>query len=443
MAPNQALSFLALFLTVAGIFWFGCLKKPERLLPAAMLLGPLFLPPWRSIPLPGWALEKVSAISMPAICLLTMIPARRWREMRLFLPDIFLLLFVAWNVVACASNLSAYSGVYRGIHLLMHMVVPWLVGKLCLNSEEDLRALVGTIWWVPIFYCAAAVLEAIKGPTFSAIIYGESGPLMPRGFLFRPPVFTLHSLEMGNFIGLLALLLGASLYSKFLDDDRALRDRARLGFVAAIVCVGITQSRGPITALGLGVFVVLFLRHVNLLYSALASGGVALFFWMMSPYGSGHAVGSMVASGGDQLAVNLFFRFQQIDIFKTMMDGKELLGWGESWPRTQSIKTIDGQLLLITLGTGYVGAILISLHWVTAGYWAARGSHARSHVWHWLGAGFAGMLAFLTFSAWGDSFIRSQHFLLIGAIPAALARLKLAEARELDGDVKEARWQFG
>lgn len=443
MAPNQALSFVALLATLVVVFWGGCMKKPDRLLPAAMLLAPLFLPPWRTIPLPGWELEKVSSVSMPALFLLPLISGRRWRELRFYLPDLFLVLFLFWSVTACAYNLSAYSGVYRGMWLMMQMIVPWIVGRLCLTTSEDLRALVAKIWWVPIFYCAAAWIEAIKGPTFAAVIYGESGPQMPRGLFYRPPVFTLHSLELGNFVGLIALLLGGALKAGFLDDDPVLRGRVRLGFWSAILCVGVTLSRGPLTALALGVLVPVFLRHVALLYSTLAAAGIALFFWMMSPYGSGVEVGALVAGGDSQLAVNLFYRFQQIDIFKVMMNGYEYFGWGESWPRTAAIKVIDGQLLLTTLGTGYVGAALISLHWITACWFTARRTQERSHPWHWIGAGFAGMLGFLTFSAWGDSFIRSQHFMLIGALPAALGRLRHAERSELDGDVQTAILRYG
>ena len=316
VAPNQALSFVALLLTLVVVFWGGCMKNPNRLLPAAVLLAPLFLPPWRAIPLPGWELEKVSAVSMPALFLLPLISGRRWRELRFYLPDLFLLLFLGWSVTACAFNLTAYSGLYRGVWLMMQMIVPWLVGRLCLTRSEDLRALVATIWWVPVVYCAMAWTEALKGPTFAAVIYGESGPQMPRGLLFRPPVFTLHSLEMGNFIGLFALLLGGALKCGFLADDPVLQRRVRLGFWSAILCVGVTLSRGPLTALALGVVIPIFVRNLALLYTTLAAGGITLFFWMMSPYGSGIEVGALVAGGDSQLAVNLFYRFQQIDIFK-------------------------------------------------------------------------------------------------------------------------------
>src|SRR5262249_8056762 len=154
----------------------------------------------------------------------------------------------------------------------------------------------------------------------------------------------------------------------------------------------------------------LLLRRTALLNAALGALGVGLFYWMMSPQGSGLEVGMLVASGSTKLAENLLFRFQQIDIFKPLMADHALLGWGETWPRLASIKIIEGQLLLAALGTGYVGSALIAAYWITACFAVGRGTHQRTSHWHWIGAGAAGILGFLTFSAWGDSFLRSQHF---------------------------------
>ena len=223
---------------------------------------------------------------------------------------------------------------------------------------------------------------------------------------------------MGHTFSLLAVCLVAI---------RAAGARARqlagryldLGIVAAVAGTMLSLSRGPITGMLLGIFAQKLFRRTGWIGVLIGISGVIFFFLMLSPLVNPVFVG-LSLTGNSETGATLFYRFLQIEAYKPMVEAAPIFGYGESWDRTGPIKIIDGELLLTVLGFGVPGGIMLSALWLHGTWRLGQRSATRRRVQDHLAIRIAPLMGWLIFGAWGDAFIRTPHYLLMGALLGSL-----------------------
>ncbi|HHI68961.1 MAG TPA: hypothetical protein ENJ97_06515, partial [Planctomycetes bacterium] len=275
---------LILLLFMALTFLGGLVWGPEKVIPRAFVLALFFLPPGITLLIPGPipALDKMGAVSFPALLLL-LGSGRQVVRLRWNLCDTLGALFVLSLVF---SSLVAGKGVYatgsRLVSLLVQYFVPYLAGRIWLGEEEDLED------WLPFFLALAAfyvlpmAAEFFRGPFLARVVYGlPQGPTQGRFGFFRPRVFFYTPLFLGAVMTLifgLSLAWRSRLRERGEDEASWLPLQIPLFFLAVLMSL----SRGPIlgTAIMLGFFY-LFRERDWIPSSLLGLAGVALFLWMV------------------------------------------------------------------------------------------------------------------------------------------------------------------
>lgn len=418
---------LVLFLTFGATLWGGFVVGPRRVVPFLVFLGPLFLPAYATYKIPGLPdLERVTAVTIPAVLLLIFSPRECWQRLRFGFPDLVLAVYVAWCVLCVQLNQGGWAAMAMTVALFLRLIMPWMVGRLYLQEERDLLLLVKAVIPILVVYLGLMLYEARFYPQFQAMLYGEHVLGLGRAGVYRPIVFTQGALELGHMMCMLAMIMVGLWRSR--SPGRQRISSLDLGVVFSILAVFACLSRGPITALLMGLIIPLWMKRTALVSCVVGVGGVLFFFWMLSPSGQALLVGSAVADQNTVSGMSVFFRFLQIEQFKPMVEASPIFGYGESWDRSGPIKIIDGILLLVTLGSGYPGAILLSSFWLSCIWIIGRRAARRENMFEMIGTHFAPVLGFLVFSAWGDSFLRAPHYVLMGSLVGILSGSRVTES---------------
>ena len=415
-------ALLVLFLTFGATLWGGFVAGPRRLVPFLVFLGPLFLPAYATFPIPGLPdIERVTAVTIPAALLLLFSPRECWQRFRAGVPDLLMLVFVTWSVICVGVNQGPWAATSMTARQFLVFVMPWMVGRLYVQEERDLVVLVKAVIPMLVIYLGLMLFEARFYPQFQGMVYGEHVLGLNRGGLFRPIVFTQGALELGHMMCMLAMIMVGLWRTQ--GPVRRRVSTLDVGVVFSILCTLACLSRGPITALLMGLFIPLLVRRPALVSCLIGTAGVLFYFWMLGPSGQALLVGAALTDEGDtDPGMSLFFRFLQIEHFKPMVEASPIFGYGESWERTGVIKIIDGVLLLVTLGFGYPGAVLLSVFWLSCIWIIGRRAPRPDNVFEMIGVHIAPVLGFLVFSAWGDSFLRAPHYVLMGSLVGILGK---------------------
>lgn len=413
------LGILVLFLVFAATLWGGVIVGPDRLVPFLIFTSTLLLPAV-SYDLPSLPdIDKITAVTMPTMLLFLMTSRERWSLYRSAWPDLFLYLFVAWATMSVLINQGAYPALSRLVLLSATLVVPYVAGRLYLSTTDDLTILVRAVAPIVVVYLGIMAVEARTGPILGPMLFGVWQDAYSRAGIYRPVGLAYGSLELGHYMVLVAIVF-AGTHRGRTGLDLSTPRLLGWGTGAAILGALMSVSRGPITGLALGFLPPMVLRNTRGLGVILGLIGIGVYLWMLSPNGSGMAIaealGSPATSEIGSAQQTLAYRFMQIDAFKPLVEQKPLFGHGESWTRTGDILIIDGILLIYTLGYGYVGMLLMCAFWLATilfmGRSAVRGNSPFAHIGHML----APVIGWLTFSAWGDSFLRQPHLLIMGAV---------------------------
>ncbi len=416
-------ALITLGLVFLVCLWGGLVLGPDRLIPFLLFCGTLLLPPnvvWNLPALPD--LDRRTAVTLPALFLLLTTSRQRWAAYRTAWPDAFLYAFVAWGVFCVFLLQGTWPALARFMVMLVSLVVPYVAGRLYLHSHDDLQAFIKATIPLFILYLGLILIETRMGPVFRPSLYGVWTVTDMRGGLYRPTVFASDTLELGHHMGLAAIL--------FLGTWRGWRGQGQplprfllpAALATAAGCL-LTLSRGPITGLALALLGPVLLRNTRWLGVALGLAGFALFVWMMSPLGSGAQAAHYLGATNDDIGSTgqtLNYRFLQIDHFKSMVHSTPWVGFGENYQRPGPIKVIDGILLLHTLAYGFPGAVLIVSFWLAVAWYVGRAAFAGNTPFAYIGAYLAPIIGWLTFSAWGDSFLRQPHLMLMSAVVGAM-----------------------
>jgi hypothetical protein len=419
-----ALGITYLVLVFAATLWGGLVLGPTRLVPFLIFAQTMIMPAGVTLQLPGVPdLDKVTAITLPALLLLVVTKRERWLAYRGAWPDLFLYLFVIWAFFSVLLNNGPYAALSRLLLLMVNMVVPYLAGRLYLRTSEDLFVFVKALLPIVLVHGLFMVLETRLSPFVNNVLFNVWQPAHWRMGFCRPAVLSHGSLELGHYMVLLTVLL--------LGAQRGWRGLAQpiprlmpFGILAAFAGTVMSISRGPNMGLALALFTPLFLRNTRWLGLAMAIAGLAFFVWMLGPTITGAEVATMLAgeaaSTEGTYSQTVGYRFLQIDAFESMVNEKPLLGWGESFERTGEILIIDGVLLMHTLCYGYPGAVLIIAFWGGVAFFIGRATVRGNTPFAFIGQMLAPVIGWLAFSSWGDSFLRETHLLLMSAVVGAL-----------------------
>ena len=441
---NAGLTVPVLFLTLGFTLWGGLVLGPRRVVPFLLLFGPLFLPAYGVIDLPGLPrLDRITAVTIPALVLVLATPRDCWRRFRFVWPDLLLLLYLTWTVVCTAMNQGSYAAQAMGLKNTLHLLVPYMAGRLYLQTTGDLLALMRVLVPFVLVYFALMLFEARMYPRFQLWLYGEDVAGLARYGLFRPIVFTQNALELGHFMALFAVLMIA-VHRSGPDNRHACGRLLTFGILAACCGVLLTLSRGPLVGLLAGALLPLWFRRTGWVACGIALSGVGLFAWLLSPAGSGFLLDLVRTQAGSETDQTLLYRFMQVEAFKPLVEASPIFGHGEDWERTE-MKIIDGELLLNVLGYGYPGAILLCLFWLSAAWMLGQRGFSRRHAFHYVGLHLAPVVGWLVFTSWGDSFMRTPHYLLLGGALGALASRRSAEVAETEAanPSREVQLRYG
>ena len=425
---SSTFTTVVLFLTLGFTLWGGFVMGPRRIVPALLLLGPLFLPAFALVNLPGVPpLDRLTAVTAPALLLFFFSSRECWRRFRFTWPDVLLLTYVVWTIICVTVNQGGYAATSMAISQVLTIAVPYFAGRLYLQRVHDVLHLVRLIVPFVLVYFVLMAFEARMYPRFQSWVYGEDVTGLYRLGIYRPIVFAQNQLELGHMMVLLTLLM--------VGVHRAggkIRKHAGRHLEIAILagCVGVLMSlsRGPIITLGMVLLVPVFFKRQGLLACALGVSGVAFFAWMLRPGVSSILAGLAMVDADSEAGQTLFFRFLQIESWKPLVEQSPIFGYGESWARPE-YEIIDGELLLTVLGYGYPGVALLSMFWLSIAWVIGQRTFPRKHLFQHVGAAMAPVLGWMIFSAWGDSFMRAPHYLVVGGLLGVLAGVR-REAEE-------------
>lgn len=413
------LGILYLILVFATTLWGGMVVGPNRIVPFLIFVQTMLLPSGVVWTLPGVPdLDKVTAVTLPSIVLIAVTGRDRWRQYRTAWPDVLLYLFVIWAFFSVLLNNGLYSAVSRLLQLAVAMLVPYIAGRLYLRTSEDLFVFVKAIAPLVIVYAVLMAVEARVAPFFSESLFGVWAPAFSRLGLYRPVMLASGALELGHYMTLTTvLLIGAG--RGWRGRDEPVPRLLSIATWAAGLAACLSLSRGPVLGLLLALVPPIFLRNTRWLGAAFGILGLAFFLWMLTPEVTGAQLAGMLGNDVNEegsYSQTIGYRFLQIDAFEPLVRQQPILGWGESFSRTGEIQIIDGILLIYTLFYGYPGACLIMAFWTAVAFYIGRAAFRGNSPFAHIGQMLAPVIGWLAFSAWGDSFLREPHLLVMSAV---------------------------
>ncbi len=404
----------------AATLWGGLILGPNRLVPFLIFAQTMLLPAGVVLELPGVPdLDKITAVTLPALLLLFVTKRDRWSEYRGAWPDTFLYLFVIWAFFSVLLNNGPYAAVSRLLFLGVSLVVPYVAGRLYLRTSEDLLLFVKAIVPIVLVHLVLMFAEARLSTFVNSTLFNVWQPSHWRLGFCRPVVLASGSLELGHYMVLLTILFAGAIRG-WRGRDQQVPRALPVGFLAALIGTLMSVSRGPNMGLALAFLTPLVLRNTRWVGVILALAGLLFFVWMMGPNVSGAEVATYLAGDAANTegtySQTVGYRFLQLDAFKPLVNERPWIGWGESFERTGDILIIDGVLLLHTLCYGYPGAVLIIAFWASVAYYIGRAAFRGNSPYAHMGQLLAPVIGWLAFSAWGDSFLREPHLLIMSAV---------------------------
>lgn len=280
---------LALWLWHGVAIALACWLRVPRGIVAGCIAAWLFLP-FGGMSLAGPIdLNKITVTSLSMLLALVLVEPRRLMALRPCIADLPVALLCASSFLSSLDNgLGAYDGVASALTRFYAWGVPWLVGRACFTSVEDLRALAIGVVLGGLAYIPLCLYEIRMSPQLHRMVYGffpHAEFAQTRRFGgFRPNVFMQHGLAVGVWMA------GAALTGCWLW--RTGRVRRLMGVpMAAVVPV---QAVVAVLCKSAGAVVLMLGGAGVLMASAAARSRVALIIVATAP---GLYVGYRIAGG--------------------------------------------------------------------------------------------------------------------------------------------------
>lgn len=203
------------------IAWVPCSLLLFATMPArraalsVLTLGWLFLPNLE-IPLSGIPdFDKPGAVSYALLLGVVIFDAKRLATLRPRLCDVAVLAWIlAGPVASLTNNLGTHDALAQVWQRAFFWGVPYLVGRLYLNSPEGVRDFFWAMFFSGLLYIPFAAWEIRMSPQLHRIVYGQAQHFFAqtmRGGGWRPMVFMRHGLELSLYLAM-ATVAGFTLW---------------------------------------------------------------------------------------------------------------------------------------------------------------------------------------------------------------------------------------
>lgn len=426
-----------------GVLWADhTLMQPPGLVALLLALLAVLLLPRRyailpllliAVALPG--AQRIAVFSLDftfirIIILATLSAAAlrgHFRGLRLGMPDVLLILWMCWGLIAYGLLTNSWHGVVTSAGGAVDSVGAYLIGRLYIRSLEDLRRLLVWLGIISLPMLVLFLLERITGYNFFSVFGGVPEEIIVRNGRLRVQGPFAHPIMAGVFWASLLPCLGALWMAKV---------GSRTFLTIAILCMGLlvinTASSTPVMAVLCGMFgMSLFVlrRYMRWICGGALLCLIGLHLSMQSPVW--HLISRIDLSNGStgwhrynliQQAINHFDEWWQIGTTSTAH-----WGWGLQDITNQYIyEGVNGGLLQMLLFVGFLGSIFLRL-----GSALRRGGN-RAEQWLLWGSGvalFTHCVSFLAVAYFGQ--MVNLFYLFAGGVVGvtSLAAYRRAPAR--------------
>ncbi|WP_435022680.1 hypothetical protein TA3x_005766 (plasmid) [Tundrisphaera sp. TA3] len=328
------LAYAVFFAWVPTILFFFSILPPHRALILSYIVGWLYLP-MLYFQLPGIPdLEKASITTGGVFLGILIFDLKTVLAFRFRWYDLPAIGFCVAPILSVLSNgISFNEGLSFFEREMTWWGMPYLLGRMYLNSTENLRdyaigIVVGGLSYVPL-----CLYEIRFSPMLNVFVYGFYTPGW-EGFRFggyRPRVFLSNGLECGMWMAVVSLVA----YRCWARGSIRTLGNWPFG-LAVVILLGITilcKATGAIFLLIVGLIIlwavrvtrspipIMILVAIPYLYSATRSTGI----W------SGRGLTEAIAANfSEDRAISLQYRFDCEDRFIEKANRKWLFGWGPS-----------------------------------------------------------------------------------------------------------------
>ncbi len=362
------IALVAFVPAVAGLFaWLG----PRRGVVVSLLAGWMLLPSYDSWFKAPFLTSK--AMFVPVVVLVTSLAfdARSWLRLR---PRLLDLPMALWCLEPFVTSLVNGLGAYDGAHAVFHTTsvwgVPYLLGRIYLDSPRALSDLAKALVVAALAYVPLCLWEVRMSPNLHLSVYG----FHPMDFLqairfggYRPNVFMSHGLMLGMVMASATLVA----YWEWRTRARTLLGGIPYGWVVAVLVVMtlLVKATGAILLLALGMAVLEGTRRIRAPWLLLALILVPPAYSAARIAGwTGDDLVTLSSSWIDpERADSLKYRMDHEDALIEKAMQRPGLGWGR-WGRSRifdedgrDVSVTDG-MWIITLGvSGLVGLAALIL----------------------------------------------------------------------------------
>lgn len=376
-----------------GLLLFAALPARRAAL-AVLSLGWLFLP-ILEIPLPGIPdFDKPAAVSYSLLLGVLIFDAKRLTTLRVRLCDVAMLAWIlAGPLASLANQLGTHDALAQIWQRSFNWGVPYLIGRLYLNSPAGVRDFLWTLFLSGLLYAPFALWEIRMSPQLHRIVYGEAQHFFAqtmRGGGWRPMVFMRHGLELSLYMAM-AAFAGVTLWrhgrvKKVAGIPSGLLVTALVGTVVLCKSTGAT---------------LLLLLSIGLSWGALGlwtrralMAGIPAFLTarIASPGSLEGALVDTAALLSPDRASSLAYRFANEQLLMDNVLQNLLIGSGswtflnatDSWTGQVQTAVPDSLWIIAIATTGLVGLVSLQLFtWLPA----ARAVTSRSSAPELVGAG--------------------------------------------------------
>ncbi|MEO0013698.1 MAG: hypothetical protein RLZZ535_2087 [Cyanobacteriota bacterium] len=213
--------------------------------------------------------------------------------------------------------------------------MPYLLGRLYLNSLDGLRQLAIGIFAGGLAYIPFTMIEGFRGPILHQMVYGvnafeDCGQARRMGG-WRPVVFMQHGLMVGLWM-MTAALIGFWLWQtgalkKF--QGRSMKTLVIIIIIAFFLC----RSTGAYSLFAMSLIVLFCAKQFKTSLPLLFIIGYIIFYLYLAASGqfsSAEVISFISQLFGEERAGSLGFRFQNEEMLGDKARQRFLFGWGDS-----------------------------------------------------------------------------------------------------------------
>ncbi|AMV36543.1 tetratricopeptide repeat protein [Planctomyces sp. SH-PL62] len=348
---------MAILVPIALIGWIPVSLILFTILPRRVAVVTMLLGAWLFLPASGIKLgglpdyTKTGAVSYGGLLASLIFTPERFQRLRWSIVDLGALLYCSAGFLASVANgLGPYDGLSSAFGTVVTWGIPYLLGRLHLDSAADFRALLVAMVVGAVIYIPLCCLEMVIGPILASKVYSLTFWDDVRLGGYRPRVFLYKGLELGLWMSF------ASLTGIWLWRCGSLRRLFGLPFGAVVlpalvVTTILCRASGAILLLGVGVLVLwLSSRLGRRLPMILLIATTFLYIGVrVSDSWDYQGLITFLAKNFDpKRAQSLEFRFQNEDLLIARAVQQPVFGWG-GWGRSR-VYTESGKDLTITDG---------------------------------------------------------------------------------------------